>query len=139
MSQSTVIADYEKNEIGTIQIAPEVIGVIAGLAAVEIKGVAGMSGGFAGGIAELLGRKNLAKGVKVEVGQRQAAIDVSIVIEYGYKIPEVANEIQRNVKSTIESMTGLDVMEVNVHIHDVQFKILEKDKPTEDLSVLRVK
>ncbi len=119
---STIAPDYEKTEIGSIQIAPEVIEVIAGLATVEVEGVAGMSGGFAGGIAELLGRKNLSKGVKVEVGNREAAVDVSIVMEYGQRIPEVAGEIQKNVKSAIESMTGLLVVEVNVHIHGVMFK-----------------
>ncbi|WP_214629922.1 Asp23/Gls24 family envelope stress response protein [Paenibacillus agaridevorans] len=123
---STIAADYEKTEIGTIQIAPEVIEVIAGLAAIEVKGVAGMSGGFAGGIAELLGRKNLSKGVKVEVGQREAAVDVSIIVEYGHKIPEIASGIQNNVKRSIEMMTGLNVVEVNVHIHDVHFKSAER-------------
>src|SRR5258708_26151421 len=137
---TTIAADYEKTDMGSIQIAPEVIEVIAGLATIEIHGVAGMSGGFAGGIAELLGRKNLSKGVKVEVGQRQAAVDVSIIIDYGFKIPEVANQIQRNVKHAIESMTGLDVVEVNVHIHDVHFKTNEKDKIEDEGGVLlRVK
>jgi uncharacterized alkaline shock family protein YloU len=136
---TTIAADYEKTDIGSIQIAPEVIEVIAGLATIEIQGVAGMSGGFAGGIAELLGRKNLSKGVKVEVGQRQAAVDVSIIIDYGFKIPEVAHEIQRNVKHAIESMTGLDVVEVNVHIHDVHFKA-DKEKPDDENGImLRVK
>jgi Uncharacterized protein conserved in bacteria len=134
---STIAADYEKTEMGTIQIAPEVIGVIAGLATVEVDGVAGMSGGFAGGIAELLGRKNLTKGVKVEVGQREAAVDVSIIVEYGIKIPEIASEIQQNVKRSIETMTGLHVVEVNVHIHDVHFKTAEK--PDDEEHHLRVK
>ncbi|MFF2482054.1 Asp23/Gls24 family envelope stress response protein [Paenibacillus sp. NPDC058071] len=134
---NTIAADYEKTDIGTIQIAPEVIEVIAGLAAIEVKGVAGMSGGFAGGIAELLGRKNLSKGVKVEVGQREAAVDVSIIVEYGNRIPEIASEIQQNVKRSIEMMTGLTVVEVNVHIHDVHFKAAEK--PEEEEAGLRVK
>ncbi|MFS0722757.1 Asp23/Gls24 family envelope stress response protein [Paenibacillus sp. 1P07SE] len=123
---STIAADYEKTDMGTIQIAPEVIEVIAGLATIEVPGVAGMSGGFAGGIAELLGRKNLSKGVKVEVGQREAAIDVSIIVEYGNRIPDIASEIQQSVKRSIETMTGLLVVEVNVHIHDVHFKAAEK-------------
>lgn len=135
---STIVPDYERTDLGNIQIAPEVIEVIAGLATIEVGGVAGMSGGFAGGIAELLGRKNLSKGVKVEVGQKEAAIDVSIIIEYGHKIPEVAGDIQRNVKQAIESMTGLDVIEVNVHIHDVHFKGAEKVFE-EETSVNRVK
>ena len=135
---SSIVPDYEKTEMGNIQIAPEVIEVIAGLAAVEVQGVAGMSGGFASGVVELLGRKNLAKGVKVQVGQKEAAVDVSIIIEYGYKIPEVAGQIQTNVKRAIESMTGLDVVEVNVHVHDVQFKTPEKTVE-EESTQLRVK
>lgn len=107
--------------MGNIRIANEVIEIIAGLAATEVVGVAGMSGGVAGGIAELLGRKNLSKGVKVEVGQKQCAVDVSIVAEYGVRIPEVAGEIQDNVKRAIESMTGLEVVEVNVHVLGVTF------------------
>ncbi|MBD2869557.1 Asp23/Gls24 family envelope stress response protein [Paenibacillus arenilitoris] len=134
---SIIAADFEKTDMGTIQIAPEVIEVIAGLAAIEVKGVAGMSGGFAGGIVELLGRKNLSKGVKVEVGQREAAVDVSIIVEYGNRIPEIASEIQRNVKRSIEMMTGLHVVEVNVHIHDVHFKAV--DKPEEEEHPNRVK
>lgn len=135
---NTLVPEYDRTEMGTIQIAPEVIEVIAGLATVEIDGVAGMSGGFAGGIAELLGRKNLSKGVKVEVGQREAAVDVSIIVEYGQRIPEIAGEIQRNVKRSIETMTGLQVVEVNVHIHDVHFKASEKPEE-EDSNQQRVK
>lgn len=123
---STIVPDYVRTDMGNIQIAPEVIEVIAGLATIEVEGVAGMSGGFAGGIAELLGRKNLSKGVKVEVGQKEAAVDVSIIIEYGSKIPRVSSDIQRSVKQAIETMTGLDVVEVNVHIHDVHFKTNDK-------------
>lgn len=134
---STVAAEYERTDIGTIQIAPEVIEVIAGLATIEVDGVAGMSGGFAGGIVELLGRKNLSKGVKVEVGQREAAVDVNIIVEYGIRIPELASEIQLNVKRSIEMMTGLHVVEVNVHIHDVHFKT--PDKPEEEEIQHRVK
>ena len=134
---STIAAEYERTDIGTIQIAPEVIEVIAGLATIEVDGVAGMSGGFAGGIVELLGRKNLSKGVKVEVGSREAAVDVNIIVEYGIRIPEIASEIQLNVKRSIEMMTGLHVVEVNVHIHDVHFKT--PDKPEEEEIQHRVK
>ncbi|WP_245884533.1 Asp23/Gls24 family envelope stress response protein [Tumebacillus permanentifrigoris] len=113
--------EFSSTDMGNIRIANEVIEIIAGLAATEVVGVAGMSGGVAGGIAELLGRKNLSKGVKVEVGQKQCAVDVSIVADYGVRIPEVAGEIQDNVKRAIESMTGLEVIEVNVHVLGVTF------------------
>ncbi|MDN5346904.1 MAG: hypothetical protein PWP65_468 [Clostridia bacterium] len=117
-------ADSEKEvktEKGSIKIADEVVAVIAGLAATEIEGVAGMSGGLAGGIAEMLGRKNLAKGVKVEVGEKEAAVDVFIIVEYGVRIPEVAFKIQESVQKAIEAMTGLKVVEVNVHVQGVAF------------------
>jgi len=122
----SIIAEYEKTDMGTIQIAPEVIEVIAGLATIEVEGIAGMSGGLAGGIAELLGKKNVSKGVKVEVGQKEAAVDVSVIIQYGFKIPEVASNVQENIKRSIEIMTGLNVVEVNVHVHDVHLKAEEK-------------
>ena len=109
-----------ENEVGTIRIADEVVAVIAGLAATEIEGVAGMSGGLAGGIAEMLGRKNMSKGVKVEVGERQAAVDLFVIAEYGIRIPDVAYKVQENVKIKIETMTGLEVVEVNVHIQGVR-------------------
>ncbi|WP_281886667.1 Asp23/Gls24 family envelope stress response protein [Paenibacillus sp. YYML68] len=135
----SILADYEKTDMGTIQIAPEVIEIIAGMATIEVPGVAGMSGGFAGGIAELLGRKNAAKGVKVDVGQREAAVDVSVVIEFGTRIPEVASGVQQNVKHAIESMTGLSVVQVNVHIHDVLFKGAEKPVEEPEAAPQRVK
>ena len=133
----TTELEYGRTTMGVIEIAPEVIAVIAGLATVEVDGVAGMSGGISSGIGELLGRKNLSKGVKVEVGQREAAVDVSIIVEYGRRIPEISAEIQRNVKRSIEMMTGLHVVEVNVHIHDVHFKTTA-DKPEEE-AVTRVR
>jgi uncharacterized alkaline shock family protein YloU len=113
-------------ENGNIKIANEVVGIIAGLAASEIDGVAGMSGGIAGGIAEILGKKNLSKGVKVEVGETETAIDLFIIGEYGVRIPEVAWKIQENVKQAIESMTGLSVVEVNIHVQGVHFGIPEQ-------------
>lgn len=112
----------EKFETGSVRIANEVVRIIAGLAASEVKGVIGMSGGVVDGFAELVKKKNLAKGVKVEVGERQAAVDLFVIIEYGSKIPDIAYMIQENVKRAIESMTGLEVIEVNVHIQGVEFK-----------------
>jgi uncharacterized alkaline shock family protein YloU len=110
------------NEIGTIKITDEVVAIIAGIAAMEVPGVTSMSGGIAGGIAEALGRKNLSKGVKVEVGEKEAAIDLFIIVEYGYRIPEVAWTIQERVKNAVEDMTGLNVVEVNIHIQGVNIE-----------------
>lgn len=120
-----------ENVVGTIKIADEVVAIIAGLAATEIEGVAGMSGGFAGGIAEMLGRKNLSKGVKVEVGERQAAVDLYVIVEYGVPIPDVAYMVQENVKKKIETMTGLEVVEVNVHVQDVRMAPEVKEDETQ--------
>ena len=111
----------EHTEMGSIRIADEVVGIISGLAATEIEGVAGMSGGLVGGIAEMLGKKNLSKGVKVEVGEKEAAVDLYIIVEYGVRIPDIALRVQENVKRAIESMTGLDVVEVNIHVQGVGF------------------
>ena len=103
-----------------IKIADDVVAVIAGVAVSEVPGVANMAGGFAGGITEVLsGKKNLAKGIKVDVGEKETKIDVNIIVEYGTRIPDVAYEIQTKVKKAVETMTGLKVMEVNVHIQGV--------------------
>jgi len=115
-------------ESGAIRIADEVVSIIAGLAATEVTGVSGMSGGIAGGIAEMLGKKNFAKGVKVEVGEREAAIDLFVIVDYGVRIPDVAQEIQEKVKKSVENMTGLAVVEVNVHIQGVNFHDSGKDE-----------
>jgi len=109
------------NSLGSIRIADEVVSIIAGLSATEVDGIAGMSGGLVGGIAELLGKKNFAKGVKVEVGEREAAVDLFVIVKYGVRIPDVALAVQENVKQAIEAMTGLSVVEVNIHVQGVGF------------------
>ena len=112
------------NEIKTenegIKISDDVVAVIAGVAVSEVNGVAGMAGGFAGGISEVFsGKKNLAK------------IDVNIIVEYGSRIPDVAFEIQNRVKKAVESMTGLKVEEVNVHVQGVNTDTAKNDTPNE--------
>lgn len=119
-------------DMGTIKITEEVVAIIAGIAAMEVPGVAGMSGGFAGEIVEMLGRKNLSKGVKVEVGEKEAAVDLYIIIEYGCRIPDVAWDIQERVKKSIETMTGLSVVEVNIHIQGVNFDKEHKKEVVEE-------
>jgi uncharacterized alkaline shock family protein YloU len=109
----------ETEEFGTVKISDDVVSIISGLAATEVKGVAGMSGGIAGGIAELLGRKNQSKGVKVTIGEKEVNIDLHVIMEYGVKIPDVAWEIQEKVKKAVETMTGLNVVEVNIHVQGV--------------------
>jgi len=109
------------DNLGAVHIADDVVSIIAGLAATEVEGIAGMSEGLVGGLAEMLGKKNFSKGVKVEVGEKEAAVDIFIIVKYGVRIPEVALAAQENVKNAIEKMTGLSVVEVNVHVQGVGF------------------
>ena len=118
-----------KTENEGIQISNDVVAVIAGVAVSEVSGVSGMSGGFAGGISEVLsGKKNLAKGIKVDITDSKAKIDVNIIVEYGSRIPDVAFEIQNRVKKAVESMTGLSVEEVNVHVQGVNTDTAKKEE-----------
>ena len=118
----------EKTDNG-IEISNDVIAVIAGVAVTEVQGVSSMAGGFAGGITEVLsGKKNLAKGIKVEKIENNTKIDVNIIVEYGSRIPDVAFEIQNRVKKSVEDMTGLKVEEVNVHIQGVNTEAAKEQK-----------
>ena len=121
-----------KTENEGIQISSDVVAVIAGVAVSEVQGVSGMSGGFAGGITEVLsGKKNLAKGIKVDIEGDIAKIDVNIIVEYGSRIPDVAFEIQNRVKKSVENMTGLKVEEVNVHVQGVNTDAVMNEKEEE--------
>ena len=122
-------AENTENTENGIEISTDVIAVIAGVAVSEVQGVAGMSGGFAGGITEVLsGKKNLAKGIKVDKENGKAKIDVNIIVEYGTRIPDVAYEIQTRVKKSVENMTGFKVEEVNVHVQGVSTEITKKEE-----------
>lgn len=121
--------DVKTSEGGKIVFATDVIATIAALAAADVKGIAGMSGGMVEGITEMLGRKNLTKGVKVEVGTEEAAVDVSVVVQYGNRIQDVCAEVQRSVKNAVETMTGLRVVEVNVYVQAVSFETAEQPAP----------
>lgn len=103
-----------------INISEEVVATIAGIAASEVNGVASMNGGFVGGLSEMLGKKT--KGVKVQVGEKETIIDINLTVEYGARIPDVAWEVQNKVKTQVESMTGLNVTAVNIHIQGVSLK-----------------
>lgn len=109
-------------EMGAIRIADEVVSTVAGLAAMEIEGVAAMSGGWGTDLVEKLGRKNFGKGIKVEVNNDETRIDIYIAVQFGYPIPEVAENVQKEVKVAVETMTGLKVTAVNVHVVSVQMK-----------------
>ncbi|MGM0651696.1 MAG: Asp23/Gls24 family envelope stress response protein [Bacillota bacterium] len=117
-------------ELGVVKIADEVVSIIAGLAATGIEGVSSMSGGIGGGIAEVLGRRNFSKGVKVEVGEEETKIEIFIIVDYGVRIPDVAWDIQESVKKAVETMTGLRVTDVNIHIQGVHFP-KDEEEPEE--------
>lgn len=115
-----------------IQISDDVVAVIAGMAVSEVPGVAEMAGGFAGGISEVLsGKKNMAKGIKVDIQGKNVKVDVNIIVEYGARIPEVAFEIQKRIKKSVENMTGLVAEEVNVHVQGVA-TMLDKKQDKDD-------
>ena len=119
-----------------IEISEDVIAVIAGVAVSEVQGVSGMAGSFAGGISEVLsGKKNLAKGIKVDKEEEKLKIDVNIIVEYGSRIPDVAFEIQNRVKKSVEGMTGLNVEEVNVHVQGVNTDSIVKQDQKEDKNI----
>lgn len=118
---------------GNVKISEEVVAVITGIAASEIKGVAGMGGNVATGWAEMIsGKKNISKGIKVELLEDHASIDIHIIAMYGARIPEVAWEIQENVKKAVENMTGLVVDKVNIHIEGIHIEKDKKNPPKED-------
>ncbi len=132
--EQTIITTESENEdkIGNVKISVEVISTVAGIATAEIKGVAGMSGSVVGGIAEILGgKKNKGKGVNVEVVENKAVIDLYIIVDYGVCIPDIAWDIQENVKNSVESMTGMTVEKVNIHVEGVSFE-REKEALAED-------
>jgi len=110
---------YDDNTVGTVQIAYEVVAIIAGLAATEVEGVVSMAGNITNDIVGKLGMKNLSRGVKVEVLEGVVSVRLALNIRYGYSIPETSQKVQEKVKAAIENMTGLEVADVNISITDV--------------------
>lgn len=127
----------EINGFGSVRIADDVVAIIAGIAATEVSGVAGMSGGIAGGITEILGKKNLSKGVKVKIEEKETFIDLYMIVNYGVKIHEVSREVQDKVKQAVSNMTGLNIGFINIHIQGIKFgeeQISEEKQPEEEIS-----
>ena len=134
MSDNNEIIENEEISVmgnDTIKISNDVVATYAGIAVSEVEGVYGMAGGFAGLTEVISGKKNLSKGIKVDVGEKSTKIDVSIIVEYGARIPDVAYEIQTRVKKSVENMTDLKVLEVNVHVQGVH-KATEKEEKVEE-------
>lgn len=118
----SVYTIHEHSKMGVVQIADEVVAIIAGLAATEVEGVASMAGNVTNELVSRLGMKNLSKGVKVTVVEGKVNVDLALNLCYGYSIPVTCTNVQEKVKSAIENMTGLDVTEVNIRIAGVDME-----------------
>lgn len=130
MADQSLVNMSENTGLGKVEIAPEVIGVIAGIAATEVEGLANMRGNFATGVVERFGKKSHSKGVKVELTDDGVLIDLYVVLEYGVSIPGVAQKIQENIRQTLKTMTSLDISEINIHVVGLQ---MEKEHSDEDV------
>ncbi len=122
MSEQEKDVTLPEDGIGEVRIAIDVIVVIAYTAAMETEGVAGMSVGVVDNITQVLGRKGASKGVKVELSEKETSIDLFLIVDYGARIPDVAWRVQERVKDAVESMTGLDVKAINIHVQSVSFE-----------------
>ena len=132
----TMDKTYEVNEnSGNVKISDEVIATIAQIAANEVDGIIGTGSSFAGEIKQILSKKAPAgKGVKVVTENGEVTVDISVVVEYGAKIPAVSWELQENVKKNVESMTGLSVRKVNIHVVGIEVKEEETEEIKEEKS-----
>lgn len=115
LDRSTYVLQ-EDEEIGAVKIADDVVAMIAGIAATEVEGVSAMTGNITNELMSKVGVTKLNKGVKVEVYENHVKVDLAVIMEYGYNIPATCQKIQTKVKTTIENMTGLDVVDVNIRI-----------------------
>lgn len=120
---------------GTVRISDDVVATVAGLAALDTPGIAAMSGGMSEGWAKRLTGKNAQKGVAVEVGEREAAIDLRVIVHYGVAIHDVCWQLQERVREAVQTMTGLTVVEVNVKVEGV----LLHDEVPEETTAVRVR
>lgn len=119
--RNTFVLQDDEN-IGAVQIADDVVVMIAGLAAREVDGVSAMAGNMTGELMSKVGVKNLSKGVKVDIFDKNVTVDLAVVVEYGYNIPAICQKVQTKVKAAIENMTGLNVTDVNIRIAGVNMQ-----------------
>lgn len=122
-------SDTSNVEIATnLNISEDVIGIIAGLAASEVEGIAGMTLGFVDGINQILGsNKKYSKGVKISLEGKKVTIDLYVNVKYGVRIPDIAWAAQNSVKNAVENMTGLEVSSVNINVQGITFEKEEKN------------
>lgn len=132
MEEQNILEMTGNPELGKVEIAPEVIEVIAGIAASEVDGIGQMRGGFATGVVERLGKRNHGKGVKVELTEEGIIIDIFCTVRFGVSIPEVAQKVQDNVHQTLLNMTALETTEVNVHVVAIQFESERQEADEQD-------
>lgn len=123
---NNVNSSYNVEDIGQVQIADEVIAVIAGLASTEVDGVVQMSGNITNEIVSMLGMKNLSRGVKVDINGDEVEVKLSLILRYGISIPKTSREVQEKVKNAIETMTGLTVTNVHIRIAGIQTEEVEQ-------------
>ena len=122
MAEDRKVIKIDEGELGVIQIADEVVAIIAGLAATEVEGVSSMAGNITNELVAKLGMKNFAKGVKVELLDNSVVIIVAINVAFGTSVPEVSRKVQEKIISAVETMTGLTVAEVNVKIAGIDME-----------------
>lgn len=113
---------YSKDENGEVIIADEVVAIISGIAATEVDGVDSMDGGWSGALISKMGIRDLARGVKIEIEDYHVSVSLNLCVKYGYSIPEISKNVQDRVSQAIESMTGLNVLDVNIKISGVVTK-----------------
>lgn len=121
LDRTTYVLQEDEN-IGSVKIADDVVAMIAGIAATEVEGVAAMAGNVTNELMSKVGVKSLKKGVKVDVIEKVVAVDLALVMEYGYNIPATSQKVQDKVKNAIENMTGLEVSDVNIRIAGVNMQ-----------------
>lgn len=115
-------------DVGNIKIAPEVISTIAAIAATEVTGVAELTGGVVEGISNILGKKQVSKGIKVELNEEGCTVEINIVVEYGVSIRQVALTVQESVVDAVTNMSGLGVNAVNVYVQGIKMPKLESEE-----------
>lgn len=117
---NTAVKSQENIHQNTLTFEDQVIKKIAGIAANEIKGILSMSGGFMSGLTDRFrSTEDITKGINAEVGEKQVALDLKVIVEYGKNVPSIFSETVNNVKKSVHDMTGLEVVEVNMHVEDV--------------------
>ncbi|MUK87168.1 Asp23/Gls24 family envelope stress response protein [Ornithinibacillus sp. L9] len=131
MADQPLVNVSENTGLGKVEIAPEVIEVITGIAASEVDGLYSMRGNFATGVVERFGKKTHSKGVKVELGDNGIVIDLFVVLDFGVSIPEVAQKLQENIRQTLKTMTALEIAEINIHVVGIQMEKEESEDTNE--------